>query len=419
MRHFLFFMKSMVMTMDKRLFVIIKKELMRVFTDRRLVITVLILPAASIAIIYSIMGFAIGNMEGDRLIHEYNLEIYNPPTSFIEYVDDYHEQRLMIVEKIDPNQIQNSKQKLVDEEMELVLVFDDKFDDKMIDYKNAEIPNINTYYNPVNDFSQDARSYLLNKILQDYKTDVIGKRLGNLEFTKVYTVDIENDQVSVASESKITGEMLSSILPILISIFLFAGAMGIGIDMVAGEKERGTMSTILLTPVKRETVALGKLISLGVVAIIATFSSMMGVILSFPFSSRFLSGGLNLTKMTFTPIQIILLIISLLLLVGIYVGLIVLVSIISKSVKEAGSYISPIYMIVLISGVTAMLGGSEATFLKYFIPIYGNIMILQNIFSANINMIYFLSNAAVSMLCIVGLVLIIKKIFYIERFMFN
>ncbi len=419
MMRFSFSMKSMVMIMDKRLFVIIKKELMRVFSDRRLVITVLILPAVSIAIIYSIMGLAIGNMEGNRMTHEYKLEVYNPPSSFMEYIDDYQEQRLTINEKIDLNQIQDSKQKLVDEEIELVLVFDQDFDDKVINYEDFETPNVDTFYNPVNEFSQDARSYLINQVLQDYKTDIIGKRLGDLEFTKVYTVDIENNQVSVASESKITGEMLSGILPLLISIFLFAGAMGIGIDMVAGEKERGTMSTILLTPVKRETVAIGKLISLGVVAIIATFSSMMGVVLSFPFSSRFLSGGLNLAKMTFTPTQIILLIISLLLLVGIYVGLIVLVSIISKSVKEAGSYISPIYMVVLISGVMAILGESEVTFSKYLIPIYGNIMILKNIFSANINMMYFLSNAAISMLCIVGLILIIKKIFYIERFMFN
>jgi sodium transport system permease protein len=411
-------MKYMVSKMDKRLFVIIKKELLRVFTDRRLIFTVILLPGLSIAVIYSIMGMVIGNIEDERSVHKYLIETYNAPSSFVEYIEESPYDRVNLNEVSSNADLEDSKGKLVDENIDLVLVFDNSFDQELGEYENLNIPNIDTYYNPINDYSQDARRYIVNSLLQDYKISIVGERLGNVEYTNVFTVDLENDEMSVAPEEKLVGTMLSSFFPILISILLFAGAMGIGMDMVAGEKERGTMATILLTPVKRETIALGKLISLAVVAVVTTLSSLLGIILSIPFSSKIFGAAISINKMTFTPRQIILILITLLLLVSIYVGLIILISVIAKSIKEAGSYIAPIYMIVLISGVLAMLGGGETTIIKYMIPIYGNIIVLQNIFSFDVNFMCFAVNSIVSILVTAGIVLVIRKMFYYEKFMF-
>ncbi|MBN2259118.1 MAG: ABC transporter permease [Clostridiales bacterium] len=405
--------------MDRRLLVVIKKELMRVFTDRRLVFTALLLPGLSIAVIYSIMGMVIGNMDDERAIHMYEIETYNVPSSYISYMDESPYDKINMHEMVDISQLEESKMRLTNESIDMVLVFDENFDQKMSDYRINEIPNIDTYFNPINEYSQDARNYIVNGILQDYKVAIVGERLGDIKFTQVFSIDIDNSEISVASEEKLAGTVISRILPILISIFLFAGAMGIGIDMVAGEKERGTMATILLTPVKRETVALGKLISLAIVAIFSTISSILGILLSFPFSSKLFGQGLNIDKISFPPQYILLLLIALLILVGIYVGLIILVSVISRSVKEAGTYISPIYMVVLISAILAVMGNGEMNYMKYLIPIYGNTIIIQNIFSLDINMMYFLINSFVSILVITGLVLIIRKMFYNEKFMFK
>lgn len=412
------YMKYMVSKMDKRLFVIIKKELLRVFTDRRLVFTVILLPGLSIALIYSIMGMVIGNIEDERSVHKYLMETYNAPSSFVEYVEKSPYDRVNLNEVSSIADLEGSKGKLLDEAIDLVLVFDNGFDQELGEYENLNIPNIDSYYNPISDYSQDARGYIVNSLLQDYKISIVGERLGNVEYTNVFTVDLGNDEASVAPEEKMVGTMLSRFFPILISIFLFAGAMGIGMDMVAGEKERGTMATILLTPVKRETIALGKLISLAVVAVVTTLSSLLGIILSIPFSSKIFGAAISINKITFTSWQIILILITLLLLVSIYVGLIILISVIAKSVKEAGSYIAPIYMIVIISGVLAMLGGGETTIVKYMIPIYGNIIVLQNIFSFDVNFMYFAVNSIVTILVTAGIVLVIRKMFYYEKYMF-
>ncbi|MCK7484352.1 MAG: ABC transporter permease subunit [Bacillus subtilis] len=66
--------------------------------------------------------------------------------------------------------------------------------------------------------------------------------------------------------------MLSTLLPMLVVMFMFTGAMAIGPESIAGEKERGTIATLLVTPVKRREIALGKVFSLGVLSLISAAS---------------------------------------------------------------------------------------------------------------------------------------------------
>ena len=66
----------------------------------------------------------------------------------------------------------------------------------------------------------------------------------------------------VQDDQKASGKALGMMLPYFITILLFAGAMGIGTDMIAGEKERGTMASLLVTPVKRKSIVLGKVFAL-------------------------------------------------------------------------------------------------------------------------------------------------------------
>src|SRR5690554_8033770 len=71
-------------------------------------------------------------------------------------------------------------------------------------------------------------------------------------------------------------------LPFLLVIFLFSGVMQVSIESIAGEKERGTIATILTTPIKRSELAIGKIVSLSLIALVSAFSSFLGLILSIP-----------------------------------------------------------------------------------------------------------------------------------------
>jgi len=70
-------------------------------------------------------------------------------------------------------------------------------------------------------------------------------------------------------DTEFMGKIIASLLPMLMIMFLFSGAMSIGPESIAGEKERGTIATLLVTPVKRKEIAIGKILALSVLSLIS------------------------------------------------------------------------------------------------------------------------------------------------------
>jgi len=406
--------------MDKRLLSIVRKELRRVFTDRRLVMTVLILPGLSIALIYSVMGMITGDMNSQRDLHTYRLVVHEAPGNFSDYLEGHCEDRFLLTQEEDSGDaLEASLEALRAETVDGVLVFDEGFEKKLEDFKMAgSNPNVNVFYNPVSDYSGDAYRWLTTEILPEYREAILGERLGNPAYARVFTVNQDNLNPSVASEEKISSMILGSLMPIFISIFLFAGAMNIGIDMLAGEKERGTLATILLTPVKRETVALGKMISLAIVAMGSTLSSLTGILVTLPLSSS-LFGGIDMANISVSLDQWLFLGAALVLLAGVYVTLILSLSMIASSVKEAGAYVTPVYMVVLVSGMMAAMGFGGDHLRNYLIPVFGNVLVLRDIFIDEVTWSGFLTNSGISLLVILILLLAFRRIFKMERYLYG
>ena len=75
---------------------------------------------------------------------------------------------------------------------------------------------------------------------------------------------------------------MTMIMPFLFVVLLFSSAMSICCESIAGEKERGTIATLLVTPVKRSYLVLGKVISLGITALVSALVSFIGLMASLP-----------------------------------------------------------------------------------------------------------------------------------------
>ena len=67
----------------------------------------------------------------------------------------------------------------------------------------------------------------------------------------MYLLSMPRAAGEIINEQKASGQMLATMFPYLITILLFAGTMSLGVDTITGEKERGTMASMLVTPVKR------------------------------------------------------------------------------------------------------------------------------------------------------------------------
>lgn len=401
--------------------VIVKKELTRVFSDRRLVFSAFLMPAISIYILYSLMGNMIGSMSDDIDDHISQVAVINTSENFKEFLDQKEEQFGIHVIYEDSDKLSEAKEKIKSSTLDVLIVLEDGFDGAVEDYKDSAHPDIDTFYNPAEEYSLTAYNKVMYTVLTNYESILLSERFDGLDTLTAFTVNIDNMDNTIAEEGKEAGMGMSFMLPMLLNLMLFAGAMGIGIDVIAGEKERGTMATMLLAPVDRETIALGKVIGLGIVAVISALCTFGAIIASLPNASEFLAAGetVSLNSIAFSVTDYLMLLAIIIVQVGIFVGIICLLSVIAKSVKEAGTYISPVYMLVMISAFATVFTTGDVELYKFAIPILGNVYATKELLTFDLSMTEFLTSVGVSIVIVAILLKGITMAFNNERTMFN
>ena len=207
------------------------------------------------------------------------------------------------------------------------------------------------------------------------------------------------------------------LLPYFVTILLFAGAMGIGTDMIAGEKERGTLASLLVSPVKRSSIVLGKVFAL---MIISGATSVVYVAAMVAFMPQMM-GGLSSEELgidlTLKPEQIAMLAFLLIAIAFLYSAIIVLVSVFAKTIKEANSYVMPVYIVILILGITTMFTTGAPKEWFYVIPIYNTSLTLQGILTQEVTMAQYGMTLGVTLLAGGILITVIAKAFESEKVM--
>lgn len=396
--------------MFKSLMIIMKKELRRVFTDRRLVVTNFILPMVSIALVYSIMGFMIGQTTEEIESHVTKVQGVNVPNEVVQMIND---SGTMIFTPFE-NTEKTPDEMLLSGDIDYYLAFDADFSTKI---EQGAIPEIVGKYSPKSDVSIEA-SYKIPSVLEQYRNAVLANRLGDANLLQVYALNAT--EIEIPAEEKGIDRGIANLIPMLVSIFIFAGAMGIGMDSIAGEKERGTIATMLLTPVDRGVIIGGKVLSLSIVAMISMISSFIGVMLSIPFSARFLSteGSFDMSQLSLGGSELAMFFICMIGMVGMYVTVISVLSMIANSLKEAGAYITPAYMVVMITAFMNMFGSADVSEVYYYVPVYNNLVNMKQILLGDGDIIKVLISFGTSAVITLALLVMARKLMHKEKVVF-
>lgn len=412
----------------KTIVIVMKKELYRVFSDRKMVFGLFFMPAIVIIGIYLLMGILMSSMMEDWEEHEPTILIYHAPHSFYDYMGtmeqstgEYRQNDSVfhITWTDDGQMVEEEKAHIYSGELDLILVFPDDFEEQVKEYPTAEsIPDIYTYYNPSEDYSDNARTDVLNKLLEPYRQKLLQERVGDLEQLKIFTVDATNEDSVIQNDNKAQGKIFGFVIPYMITIALFAGAMNLGADSFAGEKERGTMAALLVTPIKRSAIVYGKLFALMILSGLSSLIYGGAMIFAMPLLYRTL-GALTGQDLHFMPSQMVMMLVLIVTLVFLYVALIAMCATFAKNMKEASTYIMPLYMLVLAIGMVSMFRGENVSNLQYFIPLYGSTMALKNVFTVELSPLECLfatiSNLVSGALC----AYLTAKMFHNEKVMFN
>ena len=398
---------------------IIKKELTRVFTDKKMIVSLFILPGILIMVMYTIMGKLISNLEKDIEEHIPTVYIQNAPEDFIEIIN-YVDYKGHITYLNSADETKAIRDGILTGDIDLLVVFDEGFRETINNYKEAgdPIPEVKTYYNPSEEYSSAARSEFIGSVLNAYQQVLLTERLGNVEQIQVFYIDREPESSVIVDEDRASGKYLSMLLPFLINIMLFQGAMALGTDAITGEKERGTLASMLLSPIKRREIVFGKLTSLciltGLSAVIYVISVTIGL--------QNLSGGAmgGMASIKFSPLEIIQLFVMLIVLVYLYVSMVSLVAVYARTQKEAGTYVTPLYILVMLGSIMTMFSAGGDRGLQYFaIPVYNGTVAIQNLLVGELTMVQFGVTVGTLVLAALVIISLIIKAFNDERVMFN
>ncbi len=391
-------MKNIVM-------IIIKKELARFFGDKRLMLTAVLLPGMMIYLIYSFMGSTLSGLFKSDSDYRYTISTVNLPKSISTLTGDMAAD----FTAIDVGKIADAKIAIAEKKLDLLAVFPENFDVQVAAHNPASgetAPHVALYYNTTRTESSKAYN-LLTTLLNTYESSLANK----------FDVNAGEDPFNLATKKDASGLLFSSMLPMLLMIFLFSGCMAVALEAIAGEKERGTIATMLITPVKRSELVMGKIIALAIVALISGSSSILGTLLSLP---RFMSATKGMPTAFYGFVDYAMLAAVVLSTVLLFISMISIVSAYAKTVKEAQTSVMPLMIVVMLVGVTGMFSGTAQTeTLYYFIPVYNSVQSMVGILSFNATATYISITVLVNLLLSVACGFVLTWMFNNEKIMFN
>lgn len=384
------------------IFTILKKELRRFFTDKRMLLS-LFLPGILIFIIYTAMGSVFSNFFNPSDDYNYIVYIDNPVEEFnVINTSSPYKIEIKNFNNLSNEEKENYKNDIKNEKIDLLICFESDFYNKL---NNGEKPNVEIYYLSTSTASSTIYNYYFQTLNNNSMTI-------NYNYFVNQNSDINYDLSTDEDKSKV---IITMVLPFILVIMLFTGCMNVTTESIAGEKERGTIATLLVTPVKRSEIALGKILALSITSIVSSISSFLGLALSLP---KLLQGTGDITLSMYgisTYIYVLLIIIVITIL---FTTLSSIVSCFSKSIKEANQYATPLmFLIMAISGSTYFI--SNNNWYLYLIPIFNSINCLSEIFSLNFNLINFLITIISNIVYISLGVFVVTKMFDNEKVMFN
>ncbi|MDP6396237.1 MAG: ABC transporter permease [Candidatus Marinimicrobia bacterium] len=218
--------------------------------------------------------------------------------------------------------------------------------------------------------SLNAARRRIEAIIDQYDREIVNERIGRLQLDETLFDAIAIEREDVASTEEKFAENAGGFLPYIFIIFGFMGSIYPALDLGAGEKERGTLETILSSPASRFDIVMGKFLVVVLFSIATAFLAMLGVLIMVYQFLPTIETNITQTVMDMLGPRRIFIIMSMVLPVSAFFAAVALaISIFARSFKEAQSMMAPLNIIIILPAMIGMLPGFKLSAVTAAIPI--------------------------------------------------
>lgn len=324
--------------------------------DRRTLITAIIMPALLIPVLMWGMGFITKKIMDKEQNKKLTLALMNAPEEFVSLIDTA---KITIKSGYD---MATGRDEILSDSLDAMIGFKDGF---MTKQSAMGTSKVSLWYKSTN-LSVKNR---LTKYMDDYEEKLLDDRIDSLGISDKTIDPILFSEYDIAPPQEQFGKTVGGFLPYLFIIFCFTGCMYPALDLITGEKERGTIETLLTVPASRFKILAGKVLTIAVVGLAAAVMGIIGLVVAAKFLPDIPEELSEMLYSMVTPKFIVMLLVMLIPLCFFFAGGLAALVVRAKSFKEAQSIVSPFMMVVFIPAAMAMLPGIELDWKTAFIPI--------------------------------------------------
>ncbi len=226
----------------------------------------------------------------------------------------------------------------------------------------------------------------LEALLRSYAAEVVQARLERAAVSPAILRPLELHSVSVATPERVGGDLLGRVVPLILIVMTIIGAMYPAIDLTAGERERGTLETLMAAPTPTVELIAGKFIvvtMIGMLSAVLNLASVGGTVFLGGFSNLITGGGqvvFPLDKMPWVLVVLIPLAVM-------FSALLLAVCSFARSFKEAQNYVAPVVICALIPAVVGSLPGTRLEGPMLVLPVTNIVLLTRELFLGELNLL--------------------------------
>lgn len=369
-----------------------KKELRSCFSDKVILMQILLLPFAIVfgyGLLMSVMMQA-DSEPSDSEIKAYSI---NAPADFDAALSEIN------ITAAPDTDTEKYIAEVKAKDLDLLVIFPEDFS---IAESGAEtLSDIEVYYN--SNKSTSVQTYYAATTL----------------FTamqpRIFTVNAADKIYDLFDEGASLRMLLGGAIPIMVFMAVFMICMNLAANSIAGDKEKGFLNTLLITPIKRSSLAAGKSVTILAVSVIGSISAFVGMAMSLPrlAAAMGIEGGAN-----YSAVDYFILFLGVVTAMFVLAAVLLIVSTLSKDVKQATT-VAPIFLFaIMIPSLLASTEGFSASVAKlgtvnYVIPVWNSMQLLKGIIELDY------SGMNVIITCAVNIVVAALGIFAVGRLFEN
>ena len=361
---------------------IFKKELTDVLRDKRTLFFMIVIPVIVMPLIF------IGSIK------------------FQEYQSKKSDEKILNIGLINKTSDSQIRDYLLDQKG-VYLVEDIDLDSLELGIKNDSLQGgLYIHKNFINDISANAMGKVevyykssdlmskaknrINNALDIYKNEVVSERLSQFNVDKdlLEPLDIINKDISTKKET--IGKAVGGLIPYMLVIFIFLGAMYPAIDLGAGEKERGSLETLLSSPATKFEITVGKLMVVSLAGMVSGLISVIGISVPFYFIGNIPDQIKSTVLEIISPFIIVSVIILMVPIAIFFASMLLSISFYARSFKEAQSLMGPLNIIIIVPLMLTLGPGIEIDHITALIPLINVGLLTKEILAGSAQPIYFI-----------------------------